>query len=397
MASVLLRLAFIKSAQTAFMLLIPLLLVQSSRATGDFVLARLLESLPLLVLGLAGGLLVDRLGAQRVNRLALCAYMVPPALLAAVHLHWLPSGGLPLASMAAAALGQLLVLCGDRVVLDQVPADGLPRYNANAILIERASSLALPPLLGGLAIWDLDLAVAVTAGLGIVGALGLAWLSPRAAPRAAPAPAQSIAAQLRTGFASLARERFLRQLVLIAMLVNGLEAIPISYAFLYAHSGLNMSPAEIGLLTTMSGIGGLSAATLARRLRGSKALLLSIFVGSIGVNAVLYALVWALDNKYALLGAKLLEAFSFVFSAVAYRTLRQEHTAKALFGTISGAVGFTVKCCIPVAILTAGALLVHFTPRDLYLFTAIAELLLALVVAGWARRQLTPADAGAYA
>ncbi|ALV05188.1 MFS transporter [Roseateles depolymerans] len=396
MNTVLVRLAFIKSAQTALMLLIPLLLVQSSRATSSFVLARVLEALPLLVLGLLGGLLVDRLGAQRVNRLALVAYLVPPAMLACAHLQWLPTSILPLASMGAVALGQLLVLCGDRVVLDKIPSDDLPRYNANAILIERATSLALPPVLGGLALWSLDAAVCATAALGMLGALCLAWLSPNG-QSTANATRMSISEQLRAGFSALAGERFLRDLILIAMLVNGLEAVPIAYTFLYAHEGLHMNAAEIGMLTTMTGLGGLCAATLARQLKTSRARLLSIFVASMLVNATLYALIWVLNHKYALLAAKLLEAFSFVFSAVAYRTLRQEHTAKALFGTISGAVGFTVKLCIPFTILLAGVMLAGVAPQDLFLGTAIAELLLAVCVGAWARRQVTRFDKKAYA
>lgn len=393
MIRVLIRLAFIKSTQACFLLLVPLLVVQSSQGESGFVATRVLESLPLLVLGLIGGVLIDRVGANRVNKIALFVYMAPPLLLLAVHAHKLPEAALLLASLSLSAISQLLQSCGDRVVLDLVDASRLPKYNATSILIDRFCSLCLPPLVGALAVWNLQFALTLAVGMAGVGSIALSLMSPgRGAPEAQRIQQVSVFRQLRIGFATLTENRFLFQLVLIAMLVNGLESIPIAYAFLYAHDGLHMNLAEIGLLASMSGAGGLIAASLARRLRGSKRVLLWIFVGTMASNAVVYGSVYALDNKYALLAGKALEAFGFVFSAVSYRTLRLESTDKALFGTISGAVGFTVKCCVPLCILLAGALLAWISPRDLYLTTGIAEMLLACGVAVWVRRQRVPAE-----
>jgi hypothetical protein len=138
------------------------------------------------------------------------------------------------------------------------------------------------------------------------------------------------------------------------------------------------------------------AAALVRKIRGTRKLLLGIFIGSMLLNAAIYASIYVLNNKYALLGGKLIEAFSFVFSAVSYRTLRQESIDKTFYGTISAAVAFTVKFCIPFAILAAGALLIHFSPRDLYLLTAVVETLLAVAVVCWAKFQSIPAEQEAF-
>lgn len=396
MPVVLIRLAFVKIVQTCFVLLIPFFLVQSSQGETGFVTSRFLESLPMLGFGLAGGILVDRIGATRINRFALLAYIVPPLLLVAVYLKYVPATWLLFASLAVASISQLLLACGDRIVLDIVPKAELATYNGNAILIERFCSLGLPVLIGSLAVWSVKAALAFTSVIAALGSVGLTMFAPRRDGHAPGLQHVSLRAQLGAGFAGLAENKFLLHLSFITMLVNGIEAIPISFAFLYGHDVLHMNLAEIGLLSTMSGLGGLMAAALARKIRGTRKLLLGIFIGSMLSNAVIYALVYLLNSKYALLGGKLVEAFSFVFSAVSYRTLRQESIDKTFYGTISAAVGFTVKLCIPFAILVAGVLLIHFSPRDLYLFTAGAETLLALAVYCWARYQTNPAEQEVY-
>lgn len=396
MPAVLIRLAFIKIVQTCFVLLIPFFLVQSSQGETGFVTSRFLESLPMLGLGLAGGILVDRVGATRINRFAVLAYIVPPILLVAVHLKYVPPTWLLLASLAVASTSQLLQACGDRIVLDILPKAALATYNGNAILIERFCSLGLPVLIGSLAVWSVKAALAFTSVIAVFGSIGLSMLAPRQGSHPTGLQHVSLRAQLRAGFSGLAENKFLLHLSFITMLVNGIEAIPISFAFLYGHDVLHMNLAEIGLLSTMSGLGGLIAAALARKIRGTRKLLLGIFIGSMLLNAVIYALVYLLNDKYALLTGKLIEAFSFVFSAVSYRTLRQESIDKTFYATISAAVGFTVKLCIPFAILVAGALLIHFSPRDLYLFTAVAETLLALVVLFWEKYQSIPAKHKVY-
>lgn len=390
MVLVFIRLAFIKCVQTCFLLLIPFLLVESNQGEAGFVMSRFLESLPMLVLGLAGGILVDRVGAARINRLALMAYIAPPLVLVAVYFKHIPAAFLLLVSVAVASITQLLSACGDRVVLDILPPSRLAAYNGTAILIERFCSLGLPLVIGTLAVWDLQATLVLTAAASVLGALLLSTLSPRRDTARGGTQQVSWRSQLRAGFSGLVKNRFLLHLSLITMLVNAVEAVPISFAFLYGHDVLLMNLAEIGLLSTMSGLGGLVAAAIARRMQASKILLLSIFVGSMVVNALIYGAVYVLNNKYALLGAKLIEAFSFVFSAVAYRTLRQENIDKAHYGTLSAAVGFIVKLCIPITILIAGALLVRFSVRDLYLFTAVAELAMAAAVAAWAKYQFIP-------
>lgn len=396
MPVVLIRLAFIKIVQTCFLLLIPFFLVQSSRGETGFVTSRFLESLPMLAFGLAGGILVDRVGASRINRFALLAYIVPPLLLVAVYLKYIPAACLLLASLAVSSTSQLLMACGDRIVLDIVSRTGLAAYNGNAILIERFCSLGLPVLIGSLAVWSLEAALALTTTIAALGSVGLFMFSPRAVDHTVGLQNVSLRTQLKAGFSGLAENRFLLHLSFITMLINGIEAIPISFAFLYGHDVLHMNLAEIGLLSTMSGLGGLIAATFARKLRGTKNLLLGILIASMLLNAAIYALVYILNDKYMLWAGKLVEAFSFVFSAVSYRTLRQESIGKTFYGTISAAVGFTVKLCIPPAILVAGALLIHFSPRDLYLFAALAESLLAIAVAFWAKSQSIPANHKVY-
>lgn len=394
MKLILIRLAFIKVTQVCFVLLISLLLVQASEDEKGFVLSRFLDSLPLLVFGLMGGLIVDRLGAARVNRLALAAYVFPPLALLAVQFKFAPQGLLIAASVAIASISNLLMVCSDRLVLDLIAKRELAKYNATSILIEQVCTLALPPLFGVLAWWSMDAAVMLAGLIAFVGSLALSYLSP-AQLSGFDAPALSWIAHMKKGFLKLSESRFQLQLSLVVMFINAIEALPITYAFVYAHDSLHMNAAEIGFLSTMSGLGGLVGAMVARKINGERAVLLNLLAGSIFLNASVHGAVFLFDQKYALYLCVAVGAFSFVFTAVSYRSLRQESIDKSHFGVISSALAFIVKLGIPFGILFGGALMLNYGSHQVYIFTSIAEAFLGLAVLVWVKRQFQTQLAGA--
>ena len=388
MGLILARLAFIRFAEGCLLLLVPLLLVQASDGDKDFVISRVLNSLPLVFFGLVGGMIVDRLGATRVNRAALAAFVLPPLALLAVQLDYVPRDALIAASVAMSTITILLTTCSDRLVLDLVDRSDLAKYNATSILIERGCAVVLPPAIGVLAVWSMDAAVWVSAVIAGLGSIAMSVLSP-SLPQGFSGLKLSWRSHLMQGFRTLAKNQFLLQLGLVITFVNAAEGIVLPYSIVYAHDVLHMNAAEIGLLFSVTAIGGVIAAIVARHVKGQRVLLLSLLTGSVFLNAVIYATIYFVNRKYMLFIGTSLVAFSTVFFAVSYRTLRQESIDKALFGVMSGALAFLVKAGVPFGILLGGLLTLRYGPQQIYITAFAAEITIGLAVLIWARHHMS--------
>lgn len=387
MRQVLARLFFIQFTQASITLLLPLLLLEGAVGKEGFILGKLFDSLPLVVFGLIGGVLIDRCGAVRMNRIALALYTVPPSIILLTHFLAAPQHLLLLASLVLTCASYIAFVCSDRIVLELVPREELARYQAHAILIERLCLLLLPPLYGLIAVWSLDAAVLLTAASALVGAIVLHRLSPLGDTASFSAPAMSLKRQIANGFSSLFSNALLVKLAVLVMLVNAIEAVPIAYAFVYAREDLGMTMSEIGLLSSLGAAGGIAGALFSRSANRTREWLITAFVVSMFVNGALYVLTYLCASKYVLLGAKFVEGCSFVFSAVAYRTLRQDNIDKQAFGVVSGALAFTVKAGMPLSILIGGSLMLSFGAPVLYLGAGLLEATLGVVAFIWLHSQ----------
>ncbi|MFJ4524720.1 MFS transporter [Streptomyces sp. NPDC088810] len=285
-----------RAATVAF----PLLMIWYSGSPGQAGLVGFAGLLPMLLFQLPAGVLVDRLDRRTTMVVCDLAGLVAMVSLGAALLH----GTLWLAHIMAVAFVEgtaaIFYRLAERAAVPHVVGTGqvstaLSQNEARA----RAAGLLGQPLgsaLYGAARWSPFLAAALGHLLALSGLLLIRrkFQTPRA-----PAPWRP-RAELAEGFAWLLGQRFLRAAISLVAVTNILfQALSLSLVLVIKEGG--GSPAEIGIIGVVSGLGGIAGALtgshVVRRLRPG-----TVMICVFAVWTLLMPLV-ALTADVVLLGA----------------------------------------------------------------------------------------------
>ncbi|GAA2057602.1 MFS transporter [Catenulispora yoronensis] len=238
---------------------------------GQVGLLRFLQLAPYLLLALLFGAVVDRMRRRRVLLLANGARMVLigliPLLSATHHLTL----GLLLGLAAAIGVFSVLFDVSWMAFVPTVVRDSRSFVEANQKtgVTASAADVAGPGVAGAvIGALTAPTALAVDAASYLVSLVTLLWIrTPEARP---PGPSEttarrSIAAEIRDGLRFVFGHRVLRPLALVGPFSNFALVSVWTMFLLYASRDRGLSPAQIGLVFSMSSLGGLLGATLSRR------------------------------------------------------------------------------------------------------------------------------------
>jgi MFS family permease len=375
------------------MVALPFLVLTTTGSATRTGLVALAEMLPLVVLKVLGGPLIDRVGARRVSIACDTASVV--AVGAVPVLHLLGALSLPVL-LALVAVAGALRGPGDTAKQTLVPTiaehAGVPveRVTGLAGTVERASSMLGAGLAGGLvALVGAPTALVVDAASFGVSALVLALTtrglsgpgSAAPAPAEPPAGEERYAERLRQGWRFLRGDRLLLGLSVVAALTNFIDIAWVGVLVpVWAVDGGGGAGA-IGLLfacfSGASAVGAACAAMWSARLPRFRVYLL----GYLLCGAPRYA-VLALDAPLWLVllvvttsgfGAGFLNP---VLGAVAYERIPRELLGRV--GAIASAMCFAL---MPLGGLVGGALVSGLGLSTALLLTAAAYLLVTLAPA----------------
>jgi hypothetical protein len=381
MNSLLLRLAYIRTVAIGLGVLVPLLMVQRGMSASEFSTYRALEFAPYIVLGLVVGAAVDARGPRLLGRWATYAHLLPPLIALAVTFELLAAPALYVVLITLVAASYIASLAISKAAAEVVDAAALAKFNARSMLIEKTAALLLPLGITWVAEQSLALAMSLIATFSLsVLALPRRDGMPDHGAAASSGWLAGVASRTVAGLKSMLANPPLFRLCLMVTAVNAIEAVPGAFVVLYATRDLSLSYVQIGQIVTAAGAGGIAAALLAERLRNIPRALWIVLTASVLFNGCLYFAVFFWQTFECLLVTRLLESASFVFSAVAFRTLRQSLADQESYGVALGVSGAMIKLGIPPAILLAGWLAESVGMRHLYLYTGIAEFVLAAVI-----------------
>jgi hypothetical protein len=247
---------------------LPLLAAGMSSSPAQVAVVAAAASLPWPVLGLAAGVLVDRVSRVRVMAVAQLTRAGAGVLAAVAVLNG--RMGIPELAGFAAALGCCEVgydIAAQAMLGELVPAQRLPWANGRLVAAEVTAFEFAGPMLGGVLF-----AVAAALPLGVDAATFLASASllmvvgRRMVPRPTPTPTDSVTAQLLAGVRWFARTPLIRRLTLLSTAINfgtgGFYAVLV----LYARARLGLGPSGYGVLIAVSAAGSLVAGGLAERM-----------------------------------------------------------------------------------------------------------------------------------
>jgi MFS family permease len=251
-------------------LALPLTAVLAFHATPAQVgLLRFLQLAPYLGLALVFGALVDRMRRRRVMLLANTARMLLigaiPVLSATHHLN------LPVLLTLACAIGVFSVLF-DVSWMSFVPT--LVRHREQYLEanqktgVTSSSADVAGPGLAGVVIGALTAPIALAADSAsyLVSLLTLLWIRTPEPKPDRPQARRSIPREIGAGLKFVFGHRLLRAVALIAPFTNFSLVAVWTMFLVHASRDRGLSPAQIGLVFSMSAIGGLAGAALSRRL-----------------------------------------------------------------------------------------------------------------------------------
>ncbi len=339
----------------------PLLAVSISDDARLVALVSTFRFLPLLLIGLPAGVVLDRYGRRQVVRAAQTARLVALVLLPASAL----AGSVTIAVLAASAFvvgaGEVFIDGGTpALVRDVTPRDALEVANARLSAAETGANMIIGPLLGALAFawWDLAPFVA-TIALFLVAAVTVG-LVPVPAPDEVADPAahdpdagRFTAAQLTGGLRYVWGHPVIRPLALAVALFSfvssGLQAVYV----IRAVDELGLSSFGFGLLLTVGAVAALGVsflvAGLIRRTSHGTSLQAAVVFFTAGTAVVGVAPV----APVAAVGTAIESASAPMWNVVS-GTVRQRLVDDEIFGRMMTAYLFVAWSMQPAGALAAG-------------------------------------------
>jgi MFS family permease len=349
---------------------VPLYAVTLTREPGPVALVTAAVWLPWLLLGIVGGVVVDRHDRRTVQVLALTARAVLLAGAVALAVTGRMSiTALVLLVLAYGATDVLADLAQSALVPDVVPRSRLQAANGRVLAVQQvAGSFVGGPVGGALLTLGAGWAFGVPAGLAVLAVVTLLRgvrgrfrhapaEAPDAAPGAAGAPARRALHEVREGVGFLLRHPVLRPLLVAGAVANmcftGYTAVFVLWA-VGDGSRVGMSAAQYPLLGVAMGLGAVLGSLVVERLLRHVGELRVLLGGWAAMSALLVVPVLA-PSPWAVGAAFFLTGFSNTLSNVLSASMRQRLVPASMLGRVGGAGRTLAFGLMPVGALLAGA------------------------------------------
>jgi len=297
--------------------------------------------LPWLLLGIAAGVVIDRVDRRRVQVVALgarAAVLACGAVLA--HLGLLNMLALLVLTLVYGVTEVFADLGSTSIIPDLVEPDRLPAANGRLIGVQQVANAFLgSPLAGLLIVLGAGIGFGVSAALAALAAVILMVGLRGNYRRVATGGPERPLAQVREGLAFLVRHPVMRPMVISSSLLNLANSAYFAVFVLWAvgpASAMGLSPAHYPLLTLGLALGAVAGSLVTDWLQaraGEVPTMIAAFTSSVVlmVVPVLWPNPWAVAVVFALLGV------TSTIGNVLSQSLRQRIVPGELLGRIGGA------------------------------------------------------------
>ncbi|WP_354638735.1 MFS transporter [Kitasatospora camelliae] len=340
------------------------------------------ETAAFLLVGLPAGAWLDRVRKLPVLVRAdvvrcLAVGSIPPAALAGV----LTMAQLYLVALVTGVATVFFDVAHQSFLPQVLPREQLVRGNGALETVRSSAQIAGPGLGGGLVqLLGAPLAIVADAVGYLTSAVLLLRIRAAEAAPPAPEPGRTLRAEVAEGVRFVLRHPLLRVIAAATALSNLFAAVLMAVQTVFWVRVLDLSPLAVGLLLSVSAVGGLagalSAGWLAGRVGQARLILLSTAV------TAPFALLWPLARGGA--GAVLFAAGSgaVLFGAVVYNvaqvSFRQSVCPPELLGRMNATMRFLVWGTLPLGALAGGAAADAAGPRAALWMCALGFLLVPL-------------------
>lgn len=178
-------------------------------------------------------------------------------------------------------------------------------------------------------------------------------------------PDASIWKEMREGIDELFRNKTLLTPTITVLFINFASSLVIGVLIFFVTDQLGATSTQVGLMFSISAIGGLLGASLISKIRkrfGRGVIYtFSLLIDVIGMGCLIFAPTW-----WAIGIALAIRTFSTTLSNVVYFTIRQEFTPNHLLGRVAGTSSMLMKLTLPFGLFIAGVWAEYLPIRMLF-------------------------------
>lgn len=317
---------------------LPLLATRVTDSAVAISIVAALTTLPWVVVGPLGGVIVDRVDRRRLMIWGQWARAVAVAILAMWTAFAVPSLLLVYVVTFVVGAGEVFVDVASQAAIPMLApdtADGLERANGRLIAAQTLlDQVAGPPVGAVLFAAGAALPFAVDAGTFVLSALLLLTVSTplQPPPDAARAPS-TLRADLAEGFSALWQSRLLRNLAFGVGLINFTLSASFAVLVIFVLDDLGGSETVFGVVLGVGAIGGFIGALAAGRIveRLGRRVTLA---GTAVLVALMTGAMAAAPNAAALAGTFFVSSLGVVVFNVTGQSIRQAATPQRLLGRV---------------------------------------------------------------
>lgn len=350
-------------------------LTQSSVAMGTM---RAIQFLPIFLFGMIIGVFVDRADKKRWMLTMVSAQTV---LLFALYFRT-RSG--PVSVELFYVAGFFLMLLSYAYVNARIssvkwalPTSMLTSANAKFTFVQTLMQVMGPAISGAiLFLSSLYLGLLITAVIYLLALLVLARLQLQEAPRSTLPT--SFRSELREGWSALRENRALWVMTWFVVFFNASSASYELMVIFYVKDELQWSTAQVGIVLSCAGIGGLLGSVLTERIRMAIGIGASLALSLVALG-VTYSLTGFHSSAYTVGAAMFCFGFMTTMQNICIWAYRHETTSAPLIGRVSGMTGAIFKIGVPVALVGAGLLADAAGARAVFVVCGIVQALVFLV------------------
>ena len=363
------------TGNVAALVAIPWFVLQTTGSATKTGITAFAGLLPVVLSGLFGGALVDRLGYRRTSIVADVASALAVAAIPLLH----STVGLEFWQLVVLVfLGGLLDAPGGTARAALLPdvAAGFERATGSTAVVERFARLAGAPLAGVLiAATGATNVLWIDAGSFIVSAALVAVGVPRPAVEREPRKT-SYRRELREGYAFLRADRTLAVLVFIVSLTNLFDAVAMIALPVLAHD-VYESALSLGLMTAAGGAGSVLGA-LAFAAIGHRLSRRAVFTWGFIVVTLSFPVAAFFPPLTVLLVAKTVSGLASGPLNPVIDTVFMERVPAGMRGRVFGVTQAAAWVAIPLGVLVAGAVIEAIGLRATLLLSGAAYLTITI-------------------
>ena len=355
---------------------VPLLIYDLSRSALAMSMMRAIEFLPNIFIGILAGVFVDRLNRKRMMqwtsgiRVAAMAGIILLLLSGELSLWGLYLLGFIL-SVSSYTFGN-----AHHAVLPQIVSkEDLTSANAKLSFINTLIQTVGPGLAGTFLIiysYTTTLSIYMVSLLALLVSVSLLKLPPI---ERNTQENNSFKEDIKEGIEALFRNKILLTPTITVLFMNFASSLVIGVLVFYVKDQLGATAAEVGLMFSISAIGGFIGAIVVSRIR-KKFGRGNIYTYCILLDAIGMALLIFASTSWAIGIALAIRTFSTTISNIVYFTIRQEFTPNHLLGRVAGTSSMLMKLTLPLGLFLAGLWAEWFPIRILFIISTLIFVIL---------------------